>query len=60
MLWTVHYFAHHKGVWEKRRNGTHPGPASYAARKAMMWFTLAIDADQAFSQVNRSSRKLFN
>jgi hypothetical protein len=60
MVWTVRYFAHNKGVWEKRRNATPPGPASYAARKAAMWCTLASDADQAFSQVNRSYRKLFN
>ncbi len=55
MVWTVHYFVHNMEVWEERqKNSEHPGPAAYAACKAAMWCAMANDADQAFSQGNRS------
>jgi hypothetical protein len=60
MEWTVRYFLYNKEVWEERRNPECPGSASYAARKAAMWFALAADADQTFAHVNRLYSRQFN
>jgi hypothetical protein len=60
MQWTVRYFLYNKEVWEERRNPQCPGPASYAARKAAMWFALATDADRTFAQVNKLYNRQFN
>ena len=49
MEWTHRYFVYNEEVWEGRRDGVRPGPASYAARKAAMWRALATDADQRFA-----------
>jgi hypothetical protein len=60
MVWTVRYFVYNKEVWEGRKGGEHQGPASYAARKAAMWSSIANDADQAFSIVNKSYSRQFD
>jgi hypothetical protein len=59
MEWTVRYFAYKKDVWEERKIAEHPGPASYAARKAAMWYAMALDADLQFSVVNGSYIRQF-
>jgi hypothetical protein len=52
MQWTVQYFLHNKDVWDTRRKGILPGPASYAACKAAMWHVVALNADKIFANTN--------
>ena len=56
MQWTVRYFQHQAGQWEKWGNqaeyATKQGAAAYAARKVVMWTHMAKDADRKFMLIN--------
>ena len=56
MQWTVRYFRHQAGQWEKwgsqAEHATKPGAAAYAARKVVMWSQMAKEAEHKFVLIN--------
>jgi hypothetical protein len=56
MQWTVRYFHHQAGTWEKwgiqAADADKPGAAAYAARKVVMWTQLRNDAERRFTRTS--------
>lgn len=58
MEWTVRYFLNNMTMWEDRSTAcSDRGAAAYAARKAAMWHSMALQAEDQFSDANNSYQR---